>query len=216
MDIRAQLDAADRGIADGERDGEAVRVQTVARIYPAPIDDVWSALTSAERIPRWFLPVSGDLRLGGRYQLEGNAGGTIEACDAPNSFAATWEYGGGVTWITVRLSALDDERTRVELEHVARVADVPDEIWEQYGPSGTGIGWDQAMLGLDLHLTTGEVTPENASEWVMSDEGLAFMRGSADRWAAAQAANGTDAAVANAAADATYAMYTGQAPGPMG
>ena len=26
--------------------------------------------------PRWFLPISGELRLGGRYQLTGNAGGT--------------------------------------------------------------------------------------------------------------------------------------------
>ena len=34
--------------------------------------------------------------LGGRYQLEGNAGGAIERCDPPRSFAATWEYGGDV------------------------------------------------------------------------------------------------------------------------
>src|SRR2546430_11475309 len=29
------------------------------------------------------------LKLGGRYQLEGNAGGTIEGCDPPKSFFAT-------------------------------------------------------------------------------------------------------------------------------
>jgi len=26
---------------------------------------------------RWFLPIEGDLKLGGKYQLKGNAGGTI-------------------------------------------------------------------------------------------------------------------------------------------
>ena len=36
-------------------------------IGDAAIDDVWDACTNPERIPRWFLPVSGDLRLGGRY-----------------------------------------------------------------------------------------------------------------------------------------------------
>src|SRR5882724_8555264 len=29
----------------------------------------WDAMTNAERIPRWFLPISADLRLSGRYQL---------------------------------------------------------------------------------------------------------------------------------------------------
>ena len=44
------------------------------RTYETTIVDLWDAITSAERIPRRFLPISGDLRLGGRYQLEGHAG----------------------------------------------------------------------------------------------------------------------------------------------
>lgn len=216
MDIEAQLDAVDRGLTTGTRDGAGTYVQTVAQTYPAPIEDVWDALTSAERIPRWFLPVEGDLRLGGRYQLVGNAGGSIESCDVPNSFAITWEYGGGVTWLTVRLSAVDADHTRVELEHVAPSAEIGAEMWEQFGPSATGIGWDQAMMGLALHLTDGadaEITPEQGAEWSMSDEGIAFMRGSADRWAAAHVAGlGADAETARRAADTTFAMYSGATP----
>jgi uncharacterized protein YndB with AHSA1/START domain len=49
---------------------------TITQVYAAPVEDVWDACTNPARIPRWFLPVSGELRLGGRYQLEGNAGGT--------------------------------------------------------------------------------------------------------------------------------------------
>ncbi|HEU4755678.1 MAG TPA: SRPBCC domain-containing protein, partial [Agromyces sp.] len=115
MDIQAQIDAVDRALATGERDGAPTYVQTIAQTYRAPLDDVWDALTSVERIPRWFLPISGDLRLGGRYDIEGNASGTVESCDAPRSFGVTWEYGGGITWLTVRLSEVDAEQTRVEL-----------------------------------------------------------------------------------------------------
>jgi uncharacterized protein YndB with AHSA1/START domain len=55
--------------------------------------------TNPERIPRWFLPVSGELKEGGRYQLEGNAGGTITRCDPPHGFDATWEMGSDMSWI---------------------------------------------------------------------------------------------------------------------
>ena len=56
------------------------------------------------RIPRWFLPLSGELRLGGRYQLPGNVGGENLTCDVPRHLAVTWEFGGGVSWVDVRLS----------------------------------------------------------------------------------------------------------------
>lgn len=44
------------------------------RDYDAPIEELWDALTDPERISRWFLPVSGDYRVGGRYQLEHEVG----------------------------------------------------------------------------------------------------------------------------------------------
>ena len=80
-------------------------------------------VTNPERIRRWFLPVSGDLSEGGHYQLESNAGGTISHCEKPRGFAATWEYDEDVSWIEVRLTPEGDGRTRLELEHVAHVAD---------------------------------------------------------------------------------------------
>ena len=212
MDIDAQIDAVDRGLTTGSRDGAATHVQTIAQTYRAPIDDVWDALTSADRIPRWFLPISGDLRLGGRYAIEGNASGTVESCDAPNSFGITWEYGGGVTWVAVRLDRVDAEHTRVELEHVALADDIGAEMWEQFGPGATGVGWDGALLGLAQHFTTGEVRPDNSAEWLQTEEGVRFMRLSADRWAEAHIGSGADVATARAAADTTFAAYTGVAP----
>ncbi len=56
------------------------------------IVELWDAVTNAERIPRWFAAITGELKLGGRYQLEGNAGGDITRCDAPTAVDITWEY----------------------------------------------------------------------------------------------------------------------------
>ena len=69
-----------REVRSGIRDGAPTKIAIARRIYPADQADLWDALTNADRIPRWFLPVSGDLRVGGRYQLEGNAGGVVERC----------------------------------------------------------------------------------------------------------------------------------------
>ena len=221
VDVNAQIQAVERGVESTERDGEDVRVQRLAQEYPATIDDTWNAVTT-DRIGRWFLPVSGDLRVGGRYQLEGNAGGEVLECrppaDGAASYRATWEFGGNVTWITVQLRATGDQRTRLELEHVARVADVPDEIWDQFGPSATGIGWDSGLLGLALHIGSAVdgPTPEEGAAWMISEEGKAFTHASAKEWARAHVADGADPEVAARAAAATAAMYAGEAPHDMG
>lgn len=51
------------------------------------IEDLWDEVTNPDRIPHWFMPVSGDLEPGGRHQLEGNAGGVIEICIVGSSEA---------------------------------------------------------------------------------------------------------------------------------
>jgi uncharacterized protein YndB with AHSA1/START domain len=123
IDVVQQINSVQRRV--GGRVLEAARAHTVAiaRSYATPIEDLWDACTDPGRIPRWFLPVSGELRLGGCYQLGGNAGGTIESCDPPRAFSATWEYGGNVGWIEVRLSPQGDTRTLFELEHITPVDD---------------------------------------------------------------------------------------------
>lgn len=216
VDVGKQIDAVERGLRTEDVDGVPSHVQTISQEYPAGIEDVWEAVTSPDRIARWFLPVTGELRIGGRYQLEGNAGGEILACTAPDggaaSYGVTWEYGGGVTWLRVRLSELGAGRTRFELEHTARTADIPPGMWETFGPGATGVGWDQALLGLALHLGAlgGAIAPAEAEAWQLSDEGRAFSRAAADGWAAAQVAAGADPADAARAADATYGFYIGQ------
>jgi uncharacterized protein YndB with AHSA1/START domain len=189
--------------------GEETRTVTLVQTYASDLDDVWDACTDPERIPRWFLPVTGDLRVGGRYQLEGNAGGTIEECEPPTRFRATWEMGDAVSWIEVRLTAEGADRTRLELAHTAPV----DDHWTEFGPGAVGIGWDLGLVGLFLHLSTGEpVDPARAVEWMQSPDGLRFMTLSNDSWRDADIASGTPVEDATGKAARTIAAYRGAAP----
>ncbi|MCL7428100.1 SRPBCC family protein [Streptomyces sp. NPDC057806] len=194
----------------GTRRVEAGEARTVVlrRSYDAEVADVWDAVTSPERIARWFLPVSGEFKVGGRYQLEGQAGGEILQCDEPNLLRVSWLFGPdpGFSEVLLRLTPEGEERTLLELEHVAVV---PEEFWGQYGPGATGVGWDMVLLGLALHLTGGGLSPEQAQEWAMSDEGKACMTRSGELWGAAYTASGADAESVESTTRATIAFYTG-------
>ena len=206
IDVSQQINSVGRTVGARVLEAGQARTVTISRTYGAAIEDVWDACTNAERIPRWFLPVSGDLRLGGHYQLQGNAGGTIERCDPPKSFFATWEFGGQVSWIEVRLTAEAAGETRLEIEHIARVGD---ERWAEFGPAAVGIGWDMIVMGLALHLYgRSAVDPKNSAAWAVSEEGKRFMRLSGERWCEAHVATGDDEAEARAMADRTIAAYT--------
>ena len=206
FDTAGHLGAMSRAVRDEGRDGRPGRTVVLERTFETAIEDLWDAITSAERIPRWFLPISGDLRLGGRYQLEGHAGGEITACDVPHHVAMTWEFNGDVSWVDVRLTEVDDG-THLVLEHAARVT--PE--WEErgFGPGAVGIGWEMMLLGLAHHVPSGRaIDPPEAMAWQSSEEAKAFMRVSSDAWCAADIAGGTPADVARAAADRTIEAYT--------
>ncbi|PSL01548.1 uncharacterized protein YndB with AHSA1/START domain [Haloactinopolyspora alba] len=206
IEVDEQINAVRREVGSRVLEAGEARTTTVSQTYAADLEDVWDACTNPERIPRWFLPVSGELRLHGRYQLEGNAGGTIESCDPPHAFTATWEYGGEVSWIELRLTAEGEGRTRFELEHISHV---DDDRWAQFGPGAVGVGWDMALIGLALHLGTGEaVDVEQVMAWVTGEESNRFIALSSERWGAASVAAGADAAEARAAAERTTAAYT--------
>ncbi len=64
-DLMDELAAVERRVAEGEVPAGPAHVVALARTYRAPRADVWDALTEPDRLARWFLPVSGDLVLGG-------------------------------------------------------------------------------------------------------------------------------------------------------
>jgi uncharacterized protein YndB with AHSA1/START domain len=202
-DVTHEISSVDRRIGSRTLEAGEARVLTIARVYDTPPEDLWDACTNPERLPRWFAPVSGDLRQGGRYAFEGNASGSIEHCEPPHRLDATWEYGGQTSWVELRLSAEPGGGTRLALEHIAHV---DDELWSQFGPGAVGVGWDQGVVALALHLAG---TPDRAAvdAWLESGAGRDFTRRSSEGWAEASIAAGTDAGEARAAAGRTTEFY---------
>jgi uncharacterized protein YndB with AHSA1/START domain len=206
-DALDQLGAVERSLVDVERDGRPARAVVLERAFGATAEEVWAALTDPERLPRWFAPVTGELRPGGRFQVEGNAGGTVERCDAPTSLAITWEYGEGLSWVEVDLAEAGGSTT-LRLRHLAH----PDPHWDTYGAGAVGIGWDLSLWGLALHLASGAAVDHEAVEaWSAGEDGRAFMSRCGDCWYDAEVAGGADPAEARARADRTVAFFTGQA-----
>jgi uncharacterized protein YndB with AHSA1/START domain len=205
-DFTKHLDLTDRqtGVA-----GEAHTV-ILSRTYDAAIEDVWEAITTPERLKRWFLPVTGDLRVGGRYQVEGNAGGEILTCDAPTLLRITWVMGepveSDVNEVAVRLSAKGTERTHLELEHAATV---DPSFWGQFGPGAVGVGWDLTLFGLGLHLQGDSIGDPGL--WQSTPEARAFMTRSSTLWGEAHLAAGGDPAQVEASVLNTAQFY---APDP--
>lgn len=207
IDVTQFLGSVKRDLSTREKDGETIRVLTLTRTYATDQADLWDALTNGTRIPKWFLPISGDLKLGGRYQFEGNAGGTITRCDGPDALDVTWEFGGMLSWVEVRLEPCE-EGTQFTLEHIAMV---PDEMWAQFGPGAVGCGWESCLLGMSRHIEHGEtMNPADGMAWMMSDNGKEFFTECSQRWIEASIAFGTPREEAEAAGQRTTAAYTGQ------
>jgi uncharacterized protein YndB with AHSA1/START domain len=208
VDVEHQIKAVQRNIGTKTIETGEAHVLTISQSYDTDPADLWDAVTSVERIPRWFLPISGDLKLGGTYQLEGHAGGTILTCDPPKNFTATWEYGGNVSWIDVTISSDGPNGARLVLDHIAHV---DDEMWQQFGPGAVGMGWDSMLLGLALHLGTGEsIDPSFGQEWLATEDGRRFLALSSEEWYDANVGFGADPAAARASADRCLKAYLGE------
>jgi len=130
--------------------GEA-RVAVFNRTYDAPIEDVWDACTNPERLRRWYVPVTGDLRVGGEFEQGGMMpGGVILRCEPPHLLVVS--IGGGADEIELRLTTEDEGSTMLELEHATTI--------DQHEILGTmydaifcmGGGYYPRLFALDLYL----------------------------------------------------------------
>ena len=206
FDFESHLSAATRTVSSPECDGQPARAITLSRSYETTVEDLWDAVTNGERIPRWAMPISGELELGGRYQLEGNAGGQITSCSPQSHASLTWEFGGDLSWVDVYVSDEGAERARLTITHTARHS----EHWDTYGPGAGGVGWETALLGLALHLSQPDDPKPDELAFITSPDGKAFITGSSESWGQAAIAAGTDPDSAIAAAKRTTGFYTGE------
>jgi len=205
-DIENHLGAVERKVVSLEKDGASARSVVLTRTYETTVADLWDAVTNKERLPRWFAPVEGDLKLGGRYQVLGNAGGEIVACEPLSGFSLTWEIFGDVSWLDVAFEMESPNSSRLTLRHTTKLSP----HWEQYGPGATGVGWELGLLGLAIHLVNPEADKIDEEAFATSTEGKAFSRGSSARWGDAAISAGEAPEKARHSAEQTAAFYTGE------
>lgn len=204
IDIVSQLNAIHRRV---ERqlpdDGSGERVSVLLRRgYDAPIDDVWDAVTQPDRIKRWLMPISGELRVGGSFQLEGNAGGEILTCEPPRLLKVT--FGGPTSIVEVRLTPDGDHDTVLELEHSVGIEIAQSGAGAMY----VGPGWDGALLGLGLFLH-GEAIGDPVAA-ASSPQAQEFSKQSVHAWA--EVVKGSGTATAEQLAGATEVSLAQFAP----
>lgn len=139
-------------------------VLRMRRSFEAPVAKVWHSLSTPERIRHWFLPVSGDFRTGGSYQLEGNAGGDILRCERPRLLQVT--FGDPDSVVTITLAARGDGGTDFELEHAAVTAMAEADYLADLGNFAPG--WEAPLVMLEKELQ-GEFRHRLASELYEDD-----------------------------------------------
>jgi uncharacterized protein YndB with AHSA1/START domain len=144
----------------GEVTTTADALQVVfTRRYRAPVEKVWAALTTPERLADWFAAAEVDLRVGGSLTLDwgnGNKGVfPITVCEPPRSLAWQWQLGGRKTLVRFDL-APDAGGTKLTLTHSGL---------DPHGGPGSGVraGWHAHLEGLPEAIE-GRATPWSVKE----------------------------------------------------
>ena len=159
------------------------RVAVFTRTYETTIEDLWDACTDPERLRRWYVPVTGDLRVGGSFAQANMGSGTILACDAPHLLKLS--LGGGADEIELRLSpGAEDGTTTLELQHATTLDshDIGGQTFDAVFCMGGG--YYPRLLALDLHLRGTLPDDYDSTAFHLNPE----MRPAIDRGSAAMAA----------------------------
>jgi len=180
------------------------RAAVFRRSYDAPIEDVWEACTNPDRLRRWFLPVTGDLHLGGAFNLGGFLDCEVLRCEPPRLLTFSQAYEDlPVDEIELRLFLGDDGATVVELAHatVSQTFEWDGRLVDAL--SLTGTGWEPGLVALELFL--GDALPD--------DFDMDAFRAQPEIAAIAERARETWGVLADAAAGAGTGAGTGAGEG---
>ena len=134
--------------------GDGTGTVRMEDLFDTTVDDLWSALTTADRLARWIGVVTGDLRLGGTFHAHFTSGwegmGRVEVCRRPERILLAMAPGApDETQVEVTLAPAG-ERTRLVIEE--RGVPIGD-------LAGYGAGWQAHVEDLGAHLAGG--TPQD-------------------------------------------------------
>jgi len=184
--------------------GGDARALLLRRSYESPAGEVWLALTDATRISEWFLPVTGDLALGGKFRFDGNISGQVLACEPARMLKVSWTLGESPpSEVEVRLSP-GDGVTELELEHAAVV---DKRFWAEFGPGAAGVGWDLSLLGLSMYLAGGIMAVDGPEAGQHAPEFRDLVSQFSHAWGTVLGASGATAAEVTTAVEHTLALY---------
>ncbi len=131
VDASDQLDAVERTLI-ATPDGPMISATSwLSQFYPTTVEDLRDACTTPRSAGALVRAGGGDLRAGGRFEVEDNASGTIETCTAPTGFVATWEFNGAATRLAISIAPDGADRARLTLEHSGVL---PQELWDAVRP----------------------------------------------------------------------------------
>lgn len=201
----AQLTAVTRTVTPAKNGNTVALAQT----FEASPEQLWEALTTAERLARWFGTARGAVVPGGRYELpEMETSGRLVEVEPPRRLLLTWEYGKSSSDLELLISTPEDgEGSTLTLRHTVPA----DAHWATFGPGATGCGWDAALFALAHHLEDpGADLMRRLSSFAGSPEGAEFTRATAEAWYEAHVAGGADRKPARKASVRTAAAYLGE------
>lgn len=209
----------DEQIHEGRRRVRAVLALTT-NITLAPAR-LWPLLTRPRDLARWYGPVTGELREGGRFTAPDGATGRVLRVAEPHRIGLTWrrapareEAGSPAPEedpLLIRLDPEDDGTTLLVVRHTALL---DAEEFERSGPGVLALDWELALLALAAHTdgwraTCQESVPVPTSAWLRSPLGAAYLRAWSVRWAAESLAAGVDEAIARRGESETVRRYLG-------
>jgi uncharacterized protein YndB with AHSA1/START domain len=189
--VRRELEIDEQVQEQRPRVRAVLTLTTNIALAPARL---WPLLTRPDELARWFGPVTGDLREGGRFQALRGAEGRILRIEEPHQITLTWQQDGGEDPLQLRLDPEDDGSTALRLRHAALI---DRETFTRVGPGQIAMRWEIALLALAA-LTDGwratclEPAPSPSPEWLHSAEGAAYVSAWSVRWAAQAVAAGVD------------------------
>lgn len=172
---------------------------------------LWPLLTRPELLAGWFGPVVGELREGGAFEAPRGARGRVLAVEAPHRISLTWEHGGSIDPLLIRLDPEDDGTTSLLLRHTRLV---PREEFERVGPGLGAVHWEIALLALAAETDGWRASclldvPVPTPQWLGGEQGIEHVRAWSVRWAAEAIAAGVDEAAARRGEAATTRAYRG-------
>lgn len=206
--LQAHLAAIKRSVQLVSRNDSAAATVSICIPIPLSDKDLWTKFTDPEQLSECFLPVSGDLKVGGTYAFEGNARGSIIACEPFSKISVTWEMAGTVSWLDLQIQSLQDSQCELTLSHTSPT----NPHWDQYGAGATGVGWETALLGFRMLVSQPDAPRMDELAFVTSDEGTSFIESCCEGWVNASVSAGIDRQTAESAAHQTSAFYRGVDP----